>query len=368
MRAVVYTGPREFSIQEVSTPRCADDEVVVDMRLAGVCGTDLHIHSGGFFSHFPLTPGHENVGIVREVGAEVFHLEPGQRVAIDNASACGRCSRCTRDQPLFCEDFRSLGVNAAGGFAEALVSPAHKVYAVDDLDEDVAVFAEPLACAVHGMDILGLRPGQDVLMIGSGTTGLLLAQLLIHGGAGRVTVAAPTEFKLALATAYGVDRVVRINRDATQTFETVRDLAPEGFDVAIDATGASSVVQILPDLVANNGTVLVYGMCNADERVHWSPYDIFKRQLHIKGSFAQVNCFDRSLAMLRSGRIQTGSLITHRFSLDQYGEALQAVASDAACLKAVVTPFSRVPKTEFGQEHGVGNSEHLDRHPNERRA
>jgi D-arabinitol dehydrogenase (NADP+) len=338
MRALVYEAPREFGVREVTRPRAGTGEVVVDVRLAGVCGTDLHLHAGGFFAEFPLTPGHESVGVVREVGAGVQGLEPGQRVAVDNASACGHCSQCSKGRPLFCENFLSLGVNAPGGFAESLVSPAHKVYPIEDLDDDVAVFAEPLACAMHGMDVLALEPGADVLMIGAGTTGLLLAQLLVHGGAGRVTVAAPTEFKLALASQYGVDRVVQITRDADKTFQTLRDLAPDGFDVAVDVTGASSVVQHLPDLVATNGTVFVYGMCDADDRVQWSPYDIFRRQLHVKGSFAQVNCFDRSLAMLRSGRVRTDGLITHRFALEEYGAALDALASDPTCLKAVVAP------------------------------
>jgi D-arabinitol dehydrogenase (NADP+) len=338
MRALVYEAPREFGVREVTRPRAGTGEVVVDVRLAGVCGTDLHLHAGGFFAEFPLTPGHESVGVVREVGAGVQHLQPGQRVAVDNASACGHCSQCSKGQPLFCENFLSLGVNAPGGFAESLVSPAHKVYPIEDLDDDVAVFAEPLACAMHGMDVLALEPGADVLMIGAGTTGLLLAQLLVHGGAGRVTVAAPTEFKLALASQYGVDRVVQITRDADKTFQTLRDLAPGGFDVAVDVTGASSVVQQLPDLVATNGTVFVYGMCDADDRVQWSPYDIFRRQLRVKGSFAQVNCFDRSLAMLRSRRVRTDGLITHRFALEEYGAALDALASDPTCLKAVVAP------------------------------
>jgi D-arabinitol dehydrogenase (NADP+) len=338
MRAVVYAGPRDFSVQEVPSPRAGPGEVVVRTSLAGVCGTDLHIHTGGFFSQFPLIPGHESVGAVQEVGEGVTHLEVGQRVAVDNASACGHCPRCSRGQHLFCENFLSLGVNAAGGFAESLVSPAHKVYTVDDLDDEVAVFAEPLACAVHGMDILALKPGADVLMVGSGTTGLLLAQLLIHGGAGRLTVAAPTEFKLALASDFGVDRVVKISREADSTLRTLRQLAPEGYDVAIDATGASSVVQLLPQLVGEDGTVFVYGMCDEADRVRWSPYDIFRRQLHIKGSFAQVNCFDRALAMLRSGRVRTDGLITHRFELNQFGEALTSVNSDPTCLKAVVAP------------------------------
>ncbi len=337
-RAVVYDAPRRFDLREVPTPAAAVGEVVVDVELAGVCGTDLHLHDGGFFASFPLTPGHESVGSVREVGEGVEHVHVGQRVVVDNASACGRCAACSRGDALFCERFRSLGVNAPGGFAGSLVSPGHKVYAADDLPLDVAVFAEPLACAVHGMDVLGLRPGADVLVVGSGTTGLLLTQLLVHGGAGRVTVAAPTEFKLGLARSYGADRVVHVTRDAAETARALAGLQPQGFDVTVDVTGASSVVETLPSLTASNGTVFVYGMCDEDDRVALSPYDVFRRQLTVKGSFAQVNCMERSLAMLRSGRVRTEGLITHRFPLAGYGDALDTLAHDPTSLKVVVEP------------------------------
>jgi len=337
-RAVVYDEPRRFEVREVATPTAGPGEVVVDVELAGVCGTDLHLHEGGFFASFPLTPGHESVGSVREVGPGVDHVRVGQRVVVDNASACGRCAACSRGDALFCERFHSLGVNAPGGFAGSLVGPAHKVYAADDLPLDVAVFAEPLACAVHGMDVLGLRPGADVLVVGAGTTGLLLTQLLVHGGAGRVTVAAPTEFKLELARSHGADRVVRVTRDAGQTARTLAALQPHGFDVTIDVTGASSVVEALPALTAANGTVFVYGMCDEPDRIALSPYDVFRRQLTVKGSFAQVNCMDRSLAMLRSGRVSTHGLITHRFPLADYGAALHALAHDPTSLKVVVEP------------------------------
>jgi D-arabinitol dehydrogenase (NADP+) len=338
MRAVVYDEPRRFEVRDVPMPGAGPGEVVVDVELAGVCGTDLHLHEGGFFASFPLTPGHEAVGTVREVGEGVQHVGVGQRVVVDNASACGRCGPCSRGDALFCEHFHSLGVNAPGGFAEALVSPAHKVYAADDLPFDVAVVAEPLACAVHGMDVLGLRPGADVLVVGSGTTGLLLTQLLVHGGAGRVTVAAPTEFKLELARAHGADRVVRVTRDAAETARTLAALQPQGFDVAIDVTGAASVVETLPSLTSTNGTVFVYGMCDEGDRIALSPYDVFRRQLTVKGSFAQVNCMDRSLAMLRSGRVSTEGLITHRFPLADYGAALEALSHDPTSLKIVVEP------------------------------
>jgi D-arabinitol dehydrogenase (NADP+) len=337
MKAVVYSAPEEFTVREVSDPLPAEGKVVVRPTLAGVCGTDLHIHAGGFFAEYPLTPGHEITGEVVSWGSGVEGLSRGQRVVIDNASACGYCAECGRDEPLFCRHFHSLGVNAPGGFAEQVVTRADKCFAADDLPPDVAVLAEPLACAVHGMDVLQLKPGADVVMVGSGTTGLLLAQLVLHGGASRLTMAGPSKFKLELAKSFGVDRVVQVSRsDPAATAATLKDLSPGGYDVAIDATGASAVVQHLPGLVKNNGTVLVYGMCDEDDRVAWSPYEIFRRQLTVKGSFAQVNCFDRSLAMLRSGRVSGEGLITHRFPLDKYGDALAAVRSDPTCLKAVI--------------------------------
>jgi D-arabinitol dehydrogenase (NADP+) len=339
MKAIVYSAPREFTLDEVADPVAGPGQVVVRSTMAGVCGTDLHIHEGGFFTRFPLTPGHEIAGEVLSWGPDVEGFRPGQQVVVDNASACGHCPECGRSDPLFCRNFLSLGVNAAGGFAEQVLTRADKVFDADDLPIGLAVLAEPLACAVHGMDVLDLKPGADVVMIGSGTTGLLLAQLLIHGGAGRLTVAGPTQFKLELAKQFGVDRVVQVSRrDAAATAETLREMAPGGYDVAIDATGSPAVVQTLPGLVRDNGTVLVYGMTDAEDRVSWSPYDIFRRQLTVKGSFAQVNCFDKSLAMLRSGRIQHDGLITHTFPLNRYGDALAAVRSDPTCLKAVVVP------------------------------
>ena len=339
MKAVVYSAPQQFHLERVPDPVPGPRDAVVRPTLSGVCGTDLHIHDGGFFAAFPLTPGHEMTGEVVALGEEVQGLEVGQRVVIDNASPCGHCGPCGRGEPLFCENFTSLGVNAAGGFAELVRTPAAKVFDASDLPAEVAVLAEPLACAIHGMDVLSLRPGSDVLMLGSGTTGLLLAQLVLHGGAGRLTVAAPTAFKLDLARQYGVDQVVQISRDdPAATLRRLHDLAPAGFDVVIDATGAVGLVQGLPGLVRAGGTVLVYGMCGDEQRVSWSPYDIFRRELTIKGSFAQVNCFDRSLGMLRSGRIHSEGLLTHRFGLDDYGLALQAVRSDPTCLKAVVAP------------------------------
>ncbi|MGD0943105.1 MAG: zinc-dependent alcohol dehydrogenase family protein [Acidimicrobiales bacterium] len=339
MRAVVYDAPRSFEVRTVPTPEPGAGEVRLAVEMAGMCGTDLHIHEGGFFSRYPLTPGHEIVGRVDSIGDAVEGLSVGQRVAADNTVLCGHCPFCRRDEPLFCRNFYSLGVNGPGAFADYVLVRAEKCFPVDDLSPATAVMTEPTACAIHGMDVLGLRPGSDVLLFGAGPTGLVLAQLLVHGGAARVTVAAPTEFKLALARGYGVDTTVQIDRaDPGASLATLRANAPEGYDVVVEATGAVAVGEMCLPLTRDGGTVLIYGMAEERAILPMRPYEVFRRELTVKGSFAQTHCFDRALSVLRSGRVQTEGIVTHEFRLGEYENALEAVRDDPGCMKAVIVP------------------------------
>jgi D-arabinitol dehydrogenase (NADP+) len=337
MKAVVYDAPGRFSVTSVPTPEPGPGEVRVQMAATGICGTDLHIHDGNFFAAFPLTPGHEPFGIVDAVGDGVEGVRVGGRVAVNGNSGCGRCEFCTRGRPLLCRDLRALGVTGPGGFAEFMLAPAGQCFPIDDLEDDAAVMVEPTACAVHGLETLELAPGSDALLFGAGPTGLMLAQLLAANGAARVTVAAPTEFKLELARDLGADEAVRIPRDDQDEAERrLRYVAPDGFDVVVDATGAAAVSQLAVSLAKDGGTVLWYGVTRPDDRVSLSPYDVYRRELTIKGSFAQVSSFPQAIAALRSGRVRTDGVITHRFPLDRFGDALEAVRSDESCLKAAV--------------------------------
>lgn len=339
MRAVVYSAPRTFEVCVLEDPVPGPGEVVVRPLLTGVNAADLHVHQGGFFSTYPLIPGHEIFGVVEQLGDGVTDLRVGQQVAVDNALPCGTCASCGRGALLFCTRFVSLGVNAAGGVAEQVVVRAEKCFDADDLEPDRGVFAEPLACAVHGMDVLSLQPEADVALVGSGPTALLLAQLMRHSGAARIVVAGPSPSKLELAKAFGVDDVILVdNETPARTARLLRELAPDGFDVAVDATGASLVMAELPGLLREGGTAFIYGMADADATVPWSPYEIFRRELTVRGSFAQVDCFARSLSLLRADRIRTDSMITHRFGLDEYESGLEALRSDPACLKVVIRP------------------------------
>jgi D-arabinitol dehydrogenase (NADP+) len=338
MRAVVYSAPRDFAVRTIPTPEPGLGEVRVRVELAGVCGTDLHIHEGTFFATFPLTPGHEMVGTVEALGSGVTDFAIGDRVVVNGNSSCGACDFCNEGRPLQCQALSALGVTGPGGFAEAVVTPASRCVAVGDLSPEVAVFAEPAACATHGMEILDARPGTTALVLGSGPTGLLLAQLLMHNGAARVTVAAPTPFKLEVARRLGIDETVEIPRDPAAAYEILRAHRPGGFDNVVVATAVPGVFEIATPLTRDGGTVLWYGVTNPDDRVAVSPYDVYRREITIKGSFAQVTSFRHSVRALQTGRIRTDGLTTHIFPLERFGDALEAVRIEPACLKAVVDP------------------------------
>ncbi|MGI8458807.1 MAG: zinc-dependent alcohol dehydrogenase family protein [Propionibacteriaceae bacterium] len=349
MRAVVYDRPGRFELREVPIPEPGPGEVRLRVLVAGVCGTDVHLHAGEFGPSYPLTPGHEFVGEVVAVGPGVDADLRGHRVVVDNTASCGRCVECRRARPAFCLHLVAQGVNAPGGFADYVCTDADRCFRVDDLDPEVAVLTEPVACVVHGLDVLALAPGADVLLFGTGPTGLIMTSLLSRWGTGRLTVAARTPAKLELARNRGADEIVIMDgADPDAVGRRFAELAPAGFDVVIDATGALPVLGSTIDLVRTGGTIFVYGMTSESARWPVPPYEIFRRELTVKGSFAQQFSFDRAIAALRSGRVDVTGLITRRFPLEEYAAALDAVG-DSAVVKAVV-----VPEPDCGHGPGPG--------------
>lgn len=339
MRAVIYDQPESHELHTVADPTPREGEVVIRVTMTGICGTDVHIHHGNFGPRYPLVAGHEILGVIESIGPGVYGLSIGDRVVYDTMVACGVCINCQRQLPNYCNDIRAVGVTEAGGFAERVLAVAARCHNVEGIPDEVAVFAEPLACSMHAMDTLALKPGSDVLLFGAGPSGLLLAQLLRHGGAGRLVVAAPTASKLALARELAADETVIVDRtDTTASLEQLKQLAPSGFDVVVDASGATTVLQNALSLTRDGGTVLVYGMATEGATITVEPFEIFRRQITIKGTFSQAYTFERALRMMRSGRIRTDGLITHRFGLDDYAQALDAVAHNREAVKTVLVP------------------------------
>lgn len=340
MKALVYSEPRKFSIKDIDVPKCGDNQVLIKVVACGICKTDVHIHNGEFISRFPLTPGHEFTGYVDKAGSKVTEFKVGDRVVADNTVLCGECYYCRRNQPLYCENFYSLGVNGPGGFAEYVVVNQDKVFHIkDSLSFDEAAFTEPTACAVHGMDMIDVKNGDNILMFGAGPTGIILAQLLKYGGAGNIVVAAPTKFKLDIVEQLGIGQTVLIDRNDESIHEKkIKELFPKGYDIIIDATGAASVTQSCFKYAKKGSKIVIYGVCNENDRITVSPYEIFQNEYKLIGSFAQTHCFDRAINALETGIVKVDKLISHKFSLDDYEKGLNAVMSGKASHKVVIYP------------------------------
>ena len=340
MKAILYDAPRSYALTDVPIPDVNPGEVRIKIDQVGVCGTDLHIHNGDFGAVFPLIPGHELVGVVDELGEGVDRFTVGEQVTVNPNVFCGHCEYCLSGRLILCANSKGLGSNYPGFFAEYVTVSALLVFSVEGLDKDTAVFTEPTACAMHGLETLAMRPGSTVLVFGAGPTGLLLAQLIAHGGASSVTVAAPTQFKLDRAAALGIDTTVLIERgDSETTKQRLLDASDgEGYDVVVEATGSTAVGEICVPLTRRGGTVLVYGVTRADEEVRFHPFDVFRREITIKGSFAEMTSFGAAIAALRGGRARTEGIITHRFSLEEYGDALDALVNDPSAHKVVIAP------------------------------
>jgi len=252
---------------------------------------------------------------------------------------CGECYYCRRDEPLFCENFYSLGVTGPGGFAEFVAVNQDKVFKIDKLTFEEATLVEPAACVAHGMDVIGVGYGDDVLLFGAGPTGLILAQAVKRGGAGRVVVADPNRFKLDLALDLGMDDVVAVDRNDPDAHEKeIMKRYPKGFDIVIESSGVAAIAERAIRYTKYGAKVIFYGVCDERDRIQISPYEVFRKEIKIIGSFAQTHRFEQAVKMLENRTIRVDKLITHKFGLDDYGKALDVLSHTKDKLKIIIQP------------------------------
>jgi D-arabinitol dehydrogenase (NADP+) len=339
MKAIVYEAPRQFKYKDVPEPKIESDDVLVRIDACGLCGTDLHIHEGEFAPSFPLIPGHEFTGEIVALGAEVKDLQEKQRVVGNSNESCGKCFYCMRGDFLLCLNLRAYGVTQDGGFAQYLRIKADRIFPISNLSYREAVMVEPTSCAIHGMEVLAMKPGSDVLLFGAGPTGQVLAQLLKLNGAGRLVVAAPAGQKLDLIERLAADEVVVIDRkNPDQHRARLRELSPTGFDYIIEATGSASVCEDALQFARRGATLLVYGVYPDKDTVRFNPFDVFRREITIKGSFAQIDAFPRALAYLESGKIKVNEIVTDEFALEDFGKVLEHAWARKGIKIAVIPP------------------------------
>jgi len=308
MEALVLTGIKSLELKEIAQPEIKPDEVKIHTAFAGICGTD-HALYAGLPGSAPAVPpivlGHENSGVVVEVGSEVTNVKVGDRVAVDPNIYCGQCKYCRTGRPELCEHLSAIGVTRDGGFEDYFTAPASVVYPIpDNVSLKAAALVEPISCAVHGIQLLKVSPYQKALVIGDGFMGQLFVQILQAYGIHEVDLAGIVDEKLAM---------VKDKFGAKRTFNTMAgDKIPDGeYDVVIEAVGSPKTQEAAIEAAARGGQVLMFGVGGPDDTFEMNTYEVFQKQLTIQGSFINPNAFEDSLALLASGKVDVEPLISH---------------------------------------------------------
>ncbi len=318
MRAIVLDRPGSFRVAQVPDPTPGEGQIVVKVDACGICGTDIHIMDGEFPpTPYPITPGHEFAGTIAAVASDVrAGLPVGAKVAVDPSLYCGYCRRCRPGRDNLCENWAAIGDTVDGAFAEYVAVPAANAHLLPDgIDGQLGAMIEPLACAVHGLRRLGGVFGDTVVLTGAGTMGLLLLQLLVHAGAGPVTVVDRVPDRLEVARKLG----------AAWVATSLDDLKDERFEVAVDATGVPAVVDGVAGLLDRGGRLLVFGVAPAGATLKLSPFRVYNDEITVTGSMAILRSFAPAVELIGGGAIDPRPLLSAPLSLDEFGEALHRV-------------------------------------------
>lgn len=329
MRAAVIEAPGKVTVTTVPDPAPGPREVVVDVAACGLCGTDLHILQGEFAPTLPIVPGHEFAGEVVGVGSEVTEVAVGDKVAVDPSLHCHECRYCRIGRGNLCDRWNAIGVSVPGGAAEFAVAPvANCVRLPEHVDVADAALIEPLSCAVRGYDVLGSRLGNEVLIYGSGTMGLMMLELAKRTGAASVDVLDVNPERLATAQLLGCSRAAASADELDQ---------PRGWDVVIDATGNQAAIQDGLGRVAKAGMFLQFGVSDYATKAVIEPYKIYNQEITITGSMAVLHSYERAAELFATGVLDPKVFISDRLPLEQYPQALERFRSGVG-RKIVVEP------------------------------
>ncbi len=233
MKGLVLTAVKKMEIQDLPKPSVLPNEVLVQTKYAGICGTDHALYNGlpgSAKAVPPIVLGHENSGVVAAVGANVTNVKVGDRVTVDPNIYCGQCYYCRTGRPELCDHLSAVGVTRNGGLAEYFTAPASVVYELpDSISFKAGATIEPISCAVHGVQLLHLTPYAKALVIGDGFMGQLFVQILQAYGVHQVDFAGIIDDKLALNK-----KLFNVKN----TYNTTRDTLPSDYDIVVEAVAS----------------------------------------------------------------------------------------------------------------------------------
>jgi threonine dehydrogenase-like Zn-dependent dehydrogenase len=338
--SAVWYGVGDLRLEERPLPAMRPSDVLVDVAACGVCATDLHLLDGSISLYQPpRVLGHEVGGIVRAVGAAVSHVRPGDAVALDTNVPCNTCFHCREGRPFMCP----TRVGVAAGFSEYNLVPASVVYKLPvGVPPSVGALAEPLSCAIHAVERGELRPADSVAVIGAGALGLLVLTVARLRGATHLVVSDPEPTRREIARRMGATRVVDPSTD--DLIGVVHDMTDgRGVDCAFEAVGLPGTLEQAFQLPRQGGTLVQVSVPPTSARAMLPVYELFARELTIRGSYIRTTEFGRAVDLL--GTLDLLPLISRRFPLSRIQDAVEAARSRQG-IRILVG----------GSEHGAGES------------
>jgi len=351
MKAAMFYGGKDIRVEEVPDPVPGPGEVLIEVKAAGICGSDLHgyrVKQERPWFPYPHTSGHELTGVVVEVGSDVSKVRVGDRVGIEplHLIGCGTCRWCRQGHYEACPNRgRVDGVRRhSSGFAELDVAPESNCYPLpDELPTEAASILDVYACAVHVVHRVPVKPSYNVVVVGAGPIGLSAAEAYRALGARQVIVVDMLEHALAKAKEVAADEVV--NAAEVDPVEVVRELTGgDGADIVIEAVGGRAPTFANDvHMVARNGTLGIIGMYTEPQTL--DSQEAMAKQMQITwinsyGAWEGVPEFQIAMDMMVAGRFHPLEMITHRFPLDEIGEAFATATNkrESKAIKVLIIP------------------------------
>jgi L-iditol 2-dehydrogenase len=337
--AAVYYNNHDVRIEEMSIPEIGDEEVLLKVMASGICGSDVIE-----WYRVPKAPrvlGHEATGVIDKVGSKVTSLKVGDRVFVSHHVPCNQCRYCQRGHHTACQTLHTSNYYP-GGFAQYIRVPKINVdFGVYKLPEDMSfeegTFIEPLACVSRGQRLANLQKADTLLIIGSGISGILHAQLAKYKGVRNVIVADINPYRLQLAKKFGADHALDAKENLPQKLKEVNDgrLA----DQVVVCTGATSAALTALDCVEKGGTILFFAVPDPTVKLPVPINQFWRNEITMRTSYgAAPNDLEDSLRVLATKRLNVKDMITHRLSLNEAAEGFRLMAEAGKSLKVILEP------------------------------
>lgn len=338
MRALVFDGPGEMPLREHPDPSPAAGEVVIAVRASGICGSDVHGFLGATGRRrVGVVMGHEASGDVVEVGQDVTSVRAGDRVILRSILTCGRCERCRRGQPNLCRERQGMGMHFDGAYAERIVVPESLLLAMPDtLSYEDGALVEPLAVAMHAVNITPFALMDFVVVVGAGPIGLMTLLAARLRGAGSIVITDRSPHRLAVAGSLGADLTIDVT--AQDPVELVlAATGGRGADAVLEAVGIGATAVQSLRVARAGGHVTWIG--NSAPTAELPMQELVTRELTLRGSYGFHEEFEQAADALAAGSIDVRRIIERRAPLDEGSDLFRELgAGELDAVKVVLLP------------------------------